>query len=384
MIYLDNAATSWPKPEQVYVTMDRFLRNAGANPGRGGSQMASEAERTITETRELLTAFFNGPDPSHTIFTLNATDALNMGIKGLLRPGDHVITSHLEHNSVTRPLFHLEQLGVELSFVKNDADGVIDLQDLEAKIKPNTKLIVISHASNVIGTLQPLAAIGAIAHKHGVHFMVDAAQSAGVYKIDMAAMQIDLLAFPGHKSLFGPPGTGVLILGEGITLTPWREGGTGLQSEELAQPTALPIYLESGTMNTVGIAGLGAGLKFILAEGMERIRAYEEMLVDRLLQGLLAIPGVQVFGPLDARRRAAVVSFRIEGWKPGVVDAILEQTFRIAGRTGLHCAPVTHQMLGTAETGGLTRFSPGYFNTVAEIDQALAAVRQIAAQKKIN
>ncbi|MBC7347653.1 MAG: aminotransferase class V-fold PLP-dependent enzyme [Clostridia bacterium] len=376
MIYLDNAATSWPKPEEVYTVMERFLREAGANPGRAGHRMAREAERMILETRTRLARFFGAPVPERVAFTLNATDSLNIALKGLLKPGDHVITSSLEHNSVARPLNRLAALGVEVTRVANDSVGLIDPEAVRKAIKRNTQLIVINHASNVLGTVQPIRELGRIAKENGLLLVVDAAQSAGHLPIDVEKDGIDILACSGHKGLLGPPGVGILVLKDEIPVSPWREGGTGSRSESPVQPEAYPYRLESGTPNTVGIAALGAGVAFIEKVGLAQIRAHEDMLVNRLLEGLRSISGVKIYGPADASLRTGIVSFNLAGWEPVDAGAVLDHVYGIAARTGLHCAPWAHEAIGTFPAGCI-RFSTGYFNTVEEIDQAVAAVREL-------
>lgn len=376
MIYLDNAATSWPKPEEVYTVMERFLREAGANPGRAGHRMAREAERVILETRTRLARFFGAPVPERVVFTLNATDSLNITLKGLLKPGDHVITSCLEHNSVARPPNRLAALGVEVTRVANDSVGLIDPEAVRRSIKRNTRLIVINHASNVLGTVQPIRELGRIAKENGLPLVVDAAQSAGHLPIDVEKDGIDILACSGHKGLLGPPGVGILVLKDEIPVSPWREGGTGSRSESPVQPEAYPYRLESGTPNTVGIAALGAGIAFIEKVGLAQIRAHEDMLVNRLLEGLRSISGVKIYGPADACLRTGIVSFNLAGWEPVDAGAVLNHVYGIAARTGLHCAPWAHEAIGTFPAGCI-RFSTGYFNTVEEIDQAVAAVREL-------
>jgi cysteine desulfurase/selenocysteine lyase len=285
MIYLDNAATSWPKPEAVYQAMDSLMRNTGASPGRSGHLMSLTAAHIVHETREALCEFFGIADPSHLVFTANATEALNLAIKGLLRPGDHAVTSSMEHNSVMRPLRALEKTGVELTVAPCASDGSLDPGEIGRAIRPNTRLIVLTHASNVVGTVLPVAAVGRIARSHGVPLLVDAAQSAGCYPIDVETMNIDLLAFSGHKSLFGPQGTGGLYIRPGLEsrLEPLKYGGTGSFSEHENQPDFLPDKYESGTPNTVGLAGLGAGVRFVMREGLGNIRKKEERLTGLLL-----------------------------------------------------------------------------------------------------
>jgi len=378
MIYLDNAATSWPKPESVYQTIDEFLRTKGGNPGRGSHSLAFAAMEAVEETRMLAARFINAPKKEQVIFTFNCTDALNLGLKGLLRQGDHVITSCIEHNSVARPLNKLAHQGVKVTKIPPSKEtGVVSVQDIEEAITKDTKLLVITHASNVTGIIQPIELYGAIVRKHGLILMVDAAQTAGQYPIDVQSGNIDLLACSGHKGLFGPPGTGVLYIGDRVELDSLREGGTGSHSEIEEQPTALPYRYESGTVNSVGISGLGVGLKYIFAEGLDNIRNHEQLLTERLINGLLHIPGVIAYVFKDGANQAHVVSFNIEGYEPGEVGAILDQTFDIKVRTGLHCAPAAHRTLGTYPLGTI-RLSPGYFNTVEEIEATLQALERIA------
>ena len=378
MIYLDNAATSWPKPESVYQTMDEFLRMKGGNPGRGSHSMAVAAQEVVEETRMLVARLINASEKERVIFTLNCTDSLNLGLKGLLKPGDHVITSRIGHNSVVRPLTKLEQQGVKITRLPPyPKDGVMSAQDVEEAITEDTKLIVATHASNVSGVIQPIEEYGEIAKRHNLIFMVDAAQTAGKYPIDVQVENIDLLAFSGHKGLLGPPGTGVLYVGNRVDLNSLREGGTGSHSELEEQPMALPYRYESGTVNSVGISGLGAGLKYIFSEGLERIRAHEQYLTDRLIAGLSHIPGVILYAAKDGSKQAPVVSFNLEGSAPGEVGAILDQAFDIKVRTGLHCAPAAHKTLGTFPLGTI-RLGVGYFNTVDDIDFTLEAIEKIA------
>ena len=382
MIYLDNAATSWPKPESVYQAMDRFLKKEGGNPGRGGHSMALAAERVIEEARVLMARFIDAPEKDRIIFTLNCTDALNLGLKGLLKPGDHVITSQIGHNSLARPLRRLEQQGIKVTRIPPSEDGFISPEEIEGAITRETKLVVVTHASNVNGVIQPIEEYGAIVRKHGRIFMVDAAQTAGRYPIDVQASDIDLLAFSGHKGLLGPPGTGVLYLSDRVELDTLREGGTGTNSELEEQPVALPYRYESGTPNTVGIAGLSAGLKYILNEGIERIRDHEQSLLEQLLEGLSQIPGVTLYKPKDKSEKVSILSFNLTEWNPGEVGAILDQAFDIKVRTGLHCAPAAHKTFGTYPLGTI-RLSPGYFNTAKEIDLTLQSLKEIAKAKPL-
>lgn len=381
LIYLDNAATSWPKPEEVYTTMDEFLRRWGANPGRAEHEMADVAAKTIEQTRQDLARFFNAPDPKRVVFTFNCSDSLNTAIKGVVKPGDHVITSHLEHNSVIRPLRELAARGViTLSIVAGGPNGIVDPDELRRHITPKTALIAISHGCNAFGTIQPVREIGAVAREYGVLFLVDAAQTAGGFPIDFQADNLDILAFPGHKSLFGPPGTGGLVFGPNVEIEPLKEGGTGINSEDPLQPREYPLRLETGTPNTVGIAGLGAGLRFIVREGVKRIREHEVRMVERLVEGLLGIRGVTVYGTLDARERTSQVSFNLEGWPSMDLASTLERRHKVGGRAGLHCAPLAHEYFGTLKTGGAMRLAPGYFTTEEEIDRAIAAVAEVARE----
>ncbi len=381
MIYLDNAATSWPKPESVYQTMDEFLRKKAGNPGRGSHSMAAAARDTVEEARMLVARLINAQEVERVIFTLNCTDALNLGLKGLLRCGDHVITSSIGHNSLVRPLKKLELQGVKITRLPPSLEvGVLSVRGIEEAITKDTKLVVLTHASNVNGVIQPIEDYGAVARSHKLIFMVDAAQTAGKYPIDVQAGNIDLLAFSGHKGLLGPPGTGVLYVGDRVNLDPTREGGTGSSSELEEQPALLPYRFESGTVNCVGISGLRAGVEYIFGAGLERIRAHEETLTKKLIEGLAAIRGVTLYASKEKCNQASVISFNIEGYEPGEVGAILDQTFDIKVRTGLHCAPAAHKILGTFPLGTV-RLSPGCFNTMEEIEAALEAVEKIAQMK---
>jgi cysteine desulfurase / selenocysteine lyase len=381
MIYLDNAATSWPKPEEVYEAMDSFIRELGANPGRAGFRMAVEAEKVISETRNVLNNFFGVSSSSNIIFTLNCTDSLNIALKGLLIPGDHVITSHLEHNSVSRPLNRLKEIGVTYSMVPHYEDGIIDPLEIKKLIRPQTKLVVLTHASNVLGTLEPVEEIAKITREYGLVFLLDAAQTAGGIPIDLQKMNIDILACPGHKGLLGPPGTGLLVLNN-VDIRSFREGGTGSASNEPFQPSYYPDRLEAGTPNTVGIAGLKAGVEFINKIGLEKIRVHEKMLMKKLLSGLLDTPGVTVYGILEADGRAGLVSFNIADWDPLDAAAVLDSKFKIACRAGIHCAPWSHQALNTFPRGAV-RFGISYFNHEGEIEEALEAVSALAGHYKM-
>jgi len=375
-VYLDNAATSWPKPEAVYQAVDQFMREVGATPGRGGHQREEKSAHIADQARSVIAELFHAPDPAGVVFTLNATQAINMALKGLLQPGDHVITSSIEHNAIWRPLKALEQRGVTVTAVSCAADGALATKDVEAAIRAETRLIAMLHASNVLGTILPVAEIGALAHKHGIPFLLDAAQTAGAYPIDMAAMNIDLLAFPGHKGLFGPHGTGGLVVRLGIRLETWVEGGSGVESAPETMPETLPARLEAGTQNAAGIAGLLAGVRFVLEQGVEQIRVHEMALTALLIELLHDAPGLTVLGPTDLSQRTAVVSVTIDGYVPDQFAAVLDQVYDVATRAGLHCAPQAHRTAGTLESGAL-RFSPGIFNTVDEIHETAEALLSI-------
>jgi len=377
MIYLDNAATSFPKPESVYQALDRFARTELANPGRAGHKMALAAERALDDCRHLLNQFFHGEGPERFIFTLNCTDALNMAFKGILADGDHVITTDLEHNSVSRPLRAMELAGrISLTRLKADAGGTIDPDAVRKAITPRTRLIAQTHASNVLGTVQPIADIGTIAREHDLLFLVDAAQTAGVIPIDVQALHIDLLAFPGHKSLLGPTGTGALYVGPRAKVGAWREGGTGGDSSSETQPREFPHFLEGGTPNVLGVAGLGAGLRYVMEEGIEKIHRHEAELTERLWRRLDEIGGYEVFGHRDMARRVGTISFRSEALPAAELGGILDQAFDIAVRPGLHCAPYIHRSIGTFPEGAV-RVSPGAFNTKDDVDHLARALAEI-------
>ena len=379
IIYFDNAATSWPKPAAMMAAMINYNERIGGSPGRSGHQRSLDAGRIILETREALAELFGCSDSFRIAFTKNATEALNIAIYGILKPGDHVITSSMEHNSVMRPLRYLETQGVQLSVVSCSGDGRLDPEDVRAVIRPQTRLLVVTHASNVTGTIQPIADLGTIARNHGILFCVDAAQTAGTLAINVDEMAVDLLAFSGHKSLFGPQGTGGLYIWEGLEkqLRPLMMGGTGSRSEFEGQPDFMPDKFESGTPNTIGLAGLGAGVRFVLAEGVEAIRCKEEYLTARFMEGIAALPGVTVYGPPDAASRTAVVSFNIAGVSPSQAALELDERFGILCRPGLRCAPAAHRTIGTFSQGTI-RFGFGYFNKDEEIAMALEAIRALA------
>jgi cysteine desulfurase/selenocysteine lyase len=375
--YLDNAATSFPKPEPVYQAMDRFARSSVANPGRAGHKMALAAEHALDDCRHRLNRFFNGRSPERFIFTLNCTDALNMAFKGVLQAGDHVITTDLEHNSVSRPLRAMELAGhISLTRVNADGGGTVSPDDIKSAITPKTRMIAVTHASNVIGTIQPVAEIGRVARDREVLFLVDCAQTAGVVPVDIQEMHIDLLAFPGHKGLMGPTGTGALYVSPRVKVNVWREGGTGGDSSSETQPKEYPYYLEGGTPNVLGVAGLSAGIQWVESEGLSKIHAHEVGQTERLWLLLDAIGGFDVFGHKDASRRVGTLSFRNGSLPAMELGGILDQAFDIAIRPGLHCAPYIHRSLGTFPDGTV-RVSPGPFNSESDIDRLGSALREI-------
>lgn len=377
MIYLDNAATTHPKPQSVYERVDAVMRDWSANPGRSGHAMAIEAARIIFQTRESIATLFRIHDPDRIVFTPNATGALNLAILGLLRPGDHCVTTNVEHNSVVRPLHALEEKGVMVSRVAPAPEAIADA------ICGRTRLVVVTHASNVIGTIHPIADIIAAAHARGVPVLVDTAQTAGCVPIDVAALSIDLLACPGHKGLLGPQGTGFLYIAPHLNVEPILFGGTGSRSDLEDMPDFAPDRYEAGTLNTPGIAGLGAGVGFLIEHGVEQVRAHELALLRRLMQGLAEIDGVKLHGDPDPERKTGVLLFTIDGVDPAEIGDRLDSEFGIAVRVGLHCAPGAHRVLGTFPEGGV-RVSPGFFNTEQDIDRAVRAVAHIAAHHEVS
>jgi len=384
LVYLDNAATSWPKPPAVMAAMSRLLGEAGANPGRSGHRLSVEAARAVFSAREAVAGLLGVPDPLRIIFCANATHALNLAIFGLLNPGQHVVTTSVEHNSVMRPLRALEQEGTRLTVVDCSPEGVLDPAAVERALRPETALIVVNHASNVVGTLLPVREVASIARARGALLLVDGAQSVGAQPMTMDDLGADLLAFTGHKALYGPTGTGGLVIGERVDvgrMRPLMRGGTGSNSESEAQPEFLPDKFESGTLNVVGLAGLEAGVRWLIEQGIEDLRSQERELTARLIEGLREIPGVQVRGTLDASRQLPVVSFTIEGMDPGEIGLRLDEESGVAARVGLHCSPATHRTIGTFPTGTV-RFSLSAFTTVNDVDYALEAVRGLASEAR--
>ena len=380
LIFLDNGATSYPKPEEVYRYMDHFYRHFGVNPGRSGYDLCMEAGLVVEDTRKMLTEFFNGTDPNRLCFGYNSTDALNLAISGLLKPGDHAVSTTVEHNSVLRPLYHLMRDGVEVDLVPFDGAGFVDPREIRKRFRPNTRLVVVNHASNVIGTVQPVAAIGRLCREAGVLFAIDASQSAGKVPIDMEAQFLDVVAFTGHKSLLGPTGIGGLYVREGVEIRHTRAGGTGVRSAVKAHLDEYPYRLEYGTPNVMGIAGLKAGVSWVKGKGLEAIHREEMRLARVLLDGLKAIPRVVTYCLDSLDDHIAVLAFNVEGMDAADVGTMLDVDFGIACRTGLHCAPLVHEQLGTDKIHGAVRFGIGPFNTEEHVRAAVEAVGRIAAR----
>lgn len=380
MIYMDNAATTMRKPETVIQSVAAALGSMG-NAGRGAHGASLSASRTIYETRELLCRFFGGVNPRQVVFTSNSTESLNIAIKGLLEPGDHVITTMMEHNSVLRPLYELCGKGVELSIVKCDKNGVLDLADLESAVNSKTKAIVCTNGSNLTGNYVDIKKIGRIAKKHGLLFIVDASQTAGVFPIDVQEMQIDVLCFTGHKSLLGPQGTGGMYVREGLEVRPLKSGGSGVQTYSKSHPSDMPTALEAGTLNGHGIAGLHAALEYLNKEGIDKIRAREQELMRRFYEGIKEIPGVKIYGDFSSGERCPIVALNIGDYDSSEVSDALLTEYDISTRPGAHCAPLMHEALGTVEQGAV-RFSFSHYNTEEEIDTAIRAIRELSAEEQ--
>lgn len=377
MIYLDNAASSHPKPPAVYEAADRALR-LGANPGRSGHRAALEAARVVLEAREAVGELLGVPDASRVIFTLNGTHALNLALKGVLRPGDHAVSTRMEHNSVVRPLAALERRGVAVTWVEGRPDGTVPVGALERALRPETRLVALCHASNVSGTLQDAEAVGNLCRRKGILFLLDAAQTLGAMPLDARRLGVHLLAAPGHKGLLGPQGTGLLYVAPEVAVEPLSEGGTGSQSEERSMPEEMPEALEAGTLNTPGLAGLAAGVEYLRERGVASIRRAEEEILGYLLPELAALPGLVLYGPRELGRRVAVVSFNLEGRDGAHVGFALDELYGIAVRVGLHCAPDAHKTLGSFPAGSV-RASFGPYNTLADAEALVRAVRELAA-----
>ena len=380
MIYLDNAATSWPKPPEVIKAMTDALERAGGNPGRSGHRLSIAAARIIYDAREAAARFFGVQDPQRVIFTSNATHALNLALRGILKPGDKVVVSSMEHNAVMRPLRSLEKQGVQLNVVPCAEDGSLDIQNLLRAVIPSTRLIAMTHASNVTGTILPVAEIASIAHQNGALLLVDAAQTAGVVPIDVQAEGIDLLAFTGHKELQGPPGTGGLVISENVDISqiePLIRGGTGSRSESEEQPDDLPDKFESGTPNLAGIAGLGAGLKWIEDRGIAEVRRHINRLRKILIDGLGGVPGAKIYGTSNMDSSVGIVSFTVTGKRVSEIGFRLDEEYGVLSRVGLHCAPAAHKTIKSFPEGTV-RLSPGVFSTENDIKEAIQAINKVA------
>ncbi|MDX1691814.1 MAG: aminotransferase class V-fold PLP-dependent enzyme [Acidimicrobiia bacterium] len=378
MIYLDNAATSWPKPPAVREAIGRYFGEGGGNPGRSGHRMSVAAARIVEDARASVARLLGASDPGRIVFGKNATEALNLGIHGIVRPGDHVVTSSVEHNSVMRPLRHLETTGVDVTVVACRRDGSLDAATIEAAVRPETRLIVTLHGSNVTGAVLPIGEIAAMARRRGIPYLVDASQTAGSLPIDVEALGVDLLAFTGHKALLGPTGTGGLFIAPAVDLEPVLRGGTGSRSDLEIQPDFLPDAHESGTVNTAGLVGLDAGVRYLLDRTVEDVAAHERSLVARFLDGVAGVDGVDVHGPDDVADRCGVLSVAVRGLVPSEVGTLLDREFDIMCRTGLHCAPGAHRTIGTFPQGSV-RFGLSCFTTADEIDCTVEALGEIAA-----
>lgn len=375
MIYFDNAATTMQKPKQVVEAVTRALCSMG-NAGRGAHNASMDASRMLFDTRKKLAMLFGGTNPAQIVFTSNSTESLNLALKGLLNPQDHVITTQLEHNSVLRPLYELENTGVELTILKSDQKGRICYEDFEKQIKENTKMIVCTHGSNLTGNLTDIKRVGEIAHRHGVLFVVDASQTAGVFPIRAEEMKIDVLCFTGHKGLLGPQGTGGMYVREGLVIRPLKTGGSGVQTYSRTHPSQMPTALEAGTLNAHGLAGLNAALDYLKETGLDVIREKEQELMWYFYQRVSEIPGITVYGDFSSRNRCPIVSLNVKEYDSAEVSDFLYAEYGISTRPGAHCAPLMHQALGTTDRGAV-RFSFSHYNTREEVDTAVLALREL-------
>lgn len=378
MIYLDNAATSYPKPERVYREMLFCMEKYCANPGRGGHKISLQSGRAVFKTREIISDFFNIKNPMQVVFTKNATEAINIGIKGVLKEGDHVITTCMEHNSVIRPLKALEKDNIiELTIVQGDEFGEVDPEDIKRAVKSNTRLIASTLSSNVNGIIMPVKDIGMIAKEKGVLFLIDAAQGAGSIKIDVDELNADMLAFPGHKGLLGPQGTGGLYVREGIKINPLIFGGTGSNSESFIQPDTFPDIFESGTLNTPGIVGLGHGIEYINKVGLNSINKFKHELVKTIYEGLSELKNVKIYSRPEISKNSGIVAFNFDDVESNEVSYVLDKVYNVATRAGLHCSPLAHNSLKTIKTGAV-RLSVGCFNTLEEVKTVLKFLKEIS------
>lgn len=380
MIYLDNAATTMHKPKEVIDAVINAMSSMG-NAGRGASEASLSASRIIYDTREKLCKFFNGENPKQIVFTNNSTESLNVAIKGLLNAGDHVITTMLEHNSVLRPLYEMREKGVELTIIESDKNGSFRLEDMEAAIQPNTKMIVCTNGSNLTGNYVPLKPVGELAKRHDILFVVDASQTAGVFPIDVQDMMIDVLCFTGHKGLLGPQGTGGMYVREGLKIRPLKTGGSGVQTYSKTHPAEMPTALEAGTLNGHGIAGLHAAMSYLEETGVDQIRAREQELMWRFYEGVKDIPEITIYGDFSTKERCAIVTLNIGDYDSSEVSDALLTEYSISTRSGGHCAPLMHEALGTVEQGAV-RFSFSHYNTEEEVDAAIEAVRELAKDEE--
>lgn len=378
MIYLDNAATTMQKPQEVIDAVASAMCSMG-NAGRGAHAASLGASRTVYETREKLARFFHAENPRQIVFTSNSTESLNIALKGVLNPGDHVISTMLEHNSVLRPLYELEEKGVEVTFLRSNQQGTVDYEDFESAIKENTRMIVCTHASNLTGNVVDVKRVGEIAKKHQLLFTVDASQTAGVFPIDVQEMGIDLLCFTGHKGLLGPQGTGGLYVREGIQVRPLKVGGSGVQTYNKKHPVEMPTALEAGTLNGHGIAGLDAAIDYLERTGIDTIRKREQELMWKFYHGVKEIPGVKIYGDFSGVERCAVVTLNIGDYDSSEVSDELLMTYGISTRAGGHCAPLMHEALGTVEQGAV-RFSFSHYNTDEDVEIAIRAVKELATE----
>jgi cysteine desulfurase / selenocysteine lyase len=384
LIYLDNGATSFPKPNEVYVFMDTFYRNYGVNPGRSGFDLCLEAGSLVDETRKLMTKLFGGTDSNRLVFGYNSTDALNLAIFGLIKPGDHVVTTHVEHNATLRPLWKQEQEGVDVDWVDFDETGYVDPQEIIRRFKRNTTTVVMNHGSNVIGTVQDVATVGKACRERGIHLIVDVSQTAGMVPVKLDELGADVICFTGHKSLYGPMGIGGMYVREGVEIARTRAGGTGVKSAQRNHLDEYPYRMEYGTPNLPGIAGLNAGVKWVEKHGVEAIHRHEMALWTRLRDGLRPIENVTLYCADDVpgKERISVLSINVDGLEAMDTGTMLDVDYNIACRTGLHCTPMVHEHLGTDKLHGAARFGIGAFNTEAHIDAAILAVREIAEMQR--
>lgn len=376
MIYFDNAATTMHKPEPVIHAVVQAMNSLG-NAGRGAHEASLDASRNIYGVRERIADFFHGEDPSRIAFTANSTESLNTAIKGILNSGDHVVTTVLEHNSVLRPLYEMEEKGVEVTILPCDEYGMVYPEQFAAAVRPNTKAFICTHGSNLTGNVLDIKKTGKAARDRGILFVVDASQTAGVFDIDVQKMNIDILCFTGHKGLLGPQGTGGIYVREGISVRPLKSGGSGVKTFEKKHPAQMPVALEAGTLNGHGLAGLGAAVNYLNQQGLSAIRKKEQDLMEQFYLGIRDIPGVKIYGDFRTRNRCAIVTLNIGDYDSGEVGDALYADYGIATRTGAHCAPLMHQSLGTAEQGAV-RFSFSHFNTEEEIQKGIEAVRELA------